>query len=466
MVIDDFGRLAFMQRMEQVDMDRRTLLFGGAAVTGIGLLGGLGDKLFANRSFKDFVQGATPSQYRDRINQGLAECAAAGQPVTGSAGTWAMDGPVHIPSKLNIKCEPGCIIQKAYDDRFAGNALLLTAGNFTRDADDFVWDGGEFRPRDGTLGDGNLATLLGRRWIFRNAIMRDWRAGQCFLFGGGGFLMSDVDARSPVATVGTGAYRCIWNEPDEPSLCTRLYGASGDDVFQAAPLSLKTSTPRFGLNIGGLTYDDCEGVSHVARLMVAIIVKGRPHNEDLLPSRITNCTFRNIRGKGGKRSVVIENSFGDMEKGSYIDNILIQDCDVDCSVDSKGDQDSVRIFSDREGIGKVVIENTKFRGSKVNKVMLVNGVRDLVVRNSVVEGNEMLLRAGDQYDVGNIDLTGTHFAPKSHGRPPLFFNTGGQIQIDGVTVDGASRAEDAIRSLKGGLRKGRASVTGDFRARR
>ena len=437
----------------RAELTRRNLLCGGVALTGFTVLGGLGDQLFANRGFSDFISG-TPSRkgWRERINQGLAECAAAGKPVIGSAGDYPLDGPLHIPPGLKITCESGCIIRKAYDDRYDANALLLTAGDRGADADGFEWAGGEFRPMDATLGRGNLATLFGHGWTFRNAVMRDWRDGQCFIFGGGGFAMHDVDARATQRISGTGAYRCVWNDLTQPSNCFNLYGICGDDVFQAVPIS-NSSHPRFGRDVGELTYTNCQGTSLVGRLIVALVVQGQPENQVLLPSRITNCTWRNVRGQGGHRSIVIDNSFGDIAKGSRIDNMLIADCDVDCSLDGARARESVRIWSDRDGIGTVRFDNSRITGSTTQAVMRVGGVEKLVIEGErgLVQGTGALIEAGQRYKVGDVTLRKARFQGDPSNAWPISMALEGRLTVEAISVAGAAGARDAIRMNRGRL---------------
>jgi hypothetical protein len=431
-------------------MTRRGLLGGGVALTSCALLAGVGDRLLANRSLADFISGVPGRMgWRNRINQGLAECAAAGMAVTGSAGDFPLDGPLHIPSRLRITCEPGCVIRKAYDDPGDRNALLQTRGELGGQADGFEWVGGEFRPMDETLGKGHLATLLGHGWTFRNAVMRDWRDGLCFIFGGGGFQLHDVNARSMQHKVGTGTFRCIWNDPAQPSRCFNLVGVGGDDVFQAVPISNPRSE-HFGLDIGNLTFENCEGTSHVARLIAALVVMGQPGNDVLLPSRITNCTWRNVRGRGGRRSVIVENSYGDVAKGSLVDNILIENCAIDCSGEDGTLSDSVRLWSDRQAVGTVRITGSSIAGSRRPRVMTVEGVRKLVIDGgSSVSGTGQAVRAGGVYPVGDVELRDAHFSRGSGAHAPLWMKLDGQLSTERITVDGRPSSREAVRLSHG-----------------
>jgi hypothetical protein len=441
-----------MSGASQVHTDRRRFMAAGLGFGTFAVLAGVGDKLLANRSFADFIAGVSPrSSWRDRINAGLAECAAAAKPVIGSAGTYPLDGPLHIPAGVQVACEEGCIVQKAYDDTGMANALLLTAGDQATTADDFQWQGGEFRPADASLGRGNLATLIGFGWSMRGAVMRDWRDGQCFMFGGGGYEMSSIDARSGQRKTGTGTYRCIWNEPRRPSVCSNLLGIGGDDIFQCVPLSTPDH-PLFGRDIGGLTYENCYGRSHVARLIAALIVRGKPENSDLLRSRITDCTWRNVNGQGGHRSIVFENSFGDTDRGSRIENLLVENSFIDCSQERGTVSDSVRLWSDRNGLGRIHFHNCRIEGSRTPLVMRVDGVEELVIDgNSRLAGRGQIIRAGGKHPVGRVSLSGTNIVTDRRGsRPAVWLNL-----EDGLTTDqrllenGAPLPADAIQVVRG-----------------
>jgi hypothetical protein len=431
---------------------RRSLLGGGMALSSCTVLGGVGDRLLANRSLADFISGVPGrAGWRDRINQGLAECAAAGMAVTGSAGDYPLDGPLHIPAGLKMTCEPGCVIRRAYDDRGYRNALLLTAGDQSRNADGFEWVGGEFRPMDATLGNGNLATLFGYGWTFRNAVMRDWRGGQCFIFGGGGFQLRDVDARSMQREFVTGTYRCVWNDERYPSSCVNLFGMGGDDIFQAAPIAA-ANHPRFGLDIVNLTYENCEGYSHSSRLIVAIVMKERASDRITMPSQIRNCTWRNVRGRGAHHSVVISNSFGDVAKGSMIDNILLENCDIDCSREDGKAKASVRIFSDRAGIGAIALRNCRITGSKTPALLTASGVGSLTIEGETgtLQGEGDIIRAGFEYPVGDVTLRKIRLAGGRAVDQPVKLRMDGKLIVEDIAVEGQPAGQHAVKVVRGG----------------
>jgi Pectate lyase superfamily protein len=276
------------------------------------------------------------------------------------AGTYRCTGSLKLRTGVQLQLESGSRLLK---DWAVAPGL---AGAFFRNADFAARANGVRITGPGTIGardhsrTGVILAVYGNDVLLRDFTIDTYAGGQAVMFAGDRGRMERVRIVNSARTTGTGGIRVIGGAG---FLATACHVESGDDALQFVPIG-DPNALLYDLPISGGSFVGCTGASTTCRFMVALL-EWTGGATAMKNAAITDCSFRDCRGKGANRGIVVKNSHGT----KAIARLSFTDCAVDMTGTADAQAQEIRIQSDP---GRGPITDLTFTRTSITKP--VNGV--------------------------------------------------------------------------------------------
>ncbi|MGK5169741.1 glycosyl hydrolase family 28-related protein [Geodermatophilus sp. CPCC 205761] len=281
------------------------------------------------------------------------------------AGTYRCTSSLHLRTGVQLQLESG---SKLLKDWAVAPGL---AGAFLRNADFAARANAVRITGPGTIGardhsrTGVILAVYGDDVLLRDFTIDTYAGGQAVMFAGDRGRMERVRIVNSARTTGTGGIRVIGGTG---FLATACHVESGDDALQFVPIG-DPSALLYDLPISGGSFVGCTGASTTCRFMVALL-EWTGGDTAMRNAAITDCSFRDCRGKGANRGIVVKNSHGT----KAIARLSFTDCAVDMAGAADAQAQEIRIQTEpgRGAITDLTFTRTSIT-NPVNSVLRTSG---------------------------------------------------------------------------------------------